>query len=271
MTSARLGKIASAAFVLLFVCATGARAASPRPEIGTTVIVKNQVMVEFEEEKRRLAKGSKVHQNETLETSTSASAEIQLLDDTKLAVGPSARIVLDKFIYDPNAAPGTIAINLSKGAFRFITGTSPSSAYEITTPTATLGVRGTVFDVFVADDGETAVLLHQGAVDVCSSPGSCRRHDQIGRFVHVSLQRVISVRLLWDGTFMRGRTILTAFPFVGKQLAIDSVRRLSHAALLGKAVRGKATDITTKSIPGTGGGKLPGGIDRALPKVRLPF
>ncbi len=137
------------------------------PEIGDTVAVKNEVTAEVGEDSRKLAKGAKVFQNEILVTSETASAEIQLLDKTKLAVGSSARIVLDKFIYDPSAAPGSISINLAKGAFRFITGKSPKTAYEIKTPTASMGVRGTVFDVFVADNGETVVLLHEGGVDVC--------------------------------------------------------------------------------------------------------
>ena len=108
------------------------------PEIGTTVLVKNQVTVELEAEKRRLERGNKVHQQEIVQTARAASAEIRLLDDTKLAVGPEARVVLDKFVYDAGAAPGSIAINLTKGAFRFISGTSPSAAYEIRTPTASM-------------------------------------------------------------------------------------------------------------------------------------
>src|SRR5262245_18110503 len=79
------------------------------PEIGDTVAVKSDVTAEMGEEKRKLAKGAKVHQDETLVTGEKASAEIELLDTTKLAVGPSARIVLDKFVYDAGAAPGSIS------------------------------------------------------------------------------------------------------------------------------------------------------------------
>src|SRR5262245_58446069 len=101
--------------------------ASTEPEIGTTVAVKNQGTIEAEAQKRKLEKGGKVHQQEIVETAKSASAEIRLLDDTKLAVGPSARLVLDKFVYDASAQPGSITVNLTKGAFRFITGKSTSS------------------------------------------------------------------------------------------------------------------------------------------------
>jgi hypothetical protein len=255
--------------MLLLMLVPAAGAAPSTPEIGTTVVVKNEVVVEFEQEKRKLRKGNKVHQNEIVETTNSATAEIRLLDETKLAVGPSARITLDKFVYDANATPGSIVVNLSKGAFRFITGSSPSAAYEIRTPTTSLGVRGTVFDVYVAGNGETAILLHEGALDVCPTPGSCRRHDSVGRFVHVNLQRLISAPQLWDGSFMKGLSVAVAFPFVGRTLAIDPVRRLRHSDLAVGALTGKTPRVIEKSIQG--GRNLPDAIGRTLPRPRLPF
>jgi hypothetical protein len=228
-------------------------AAAATPEVGDTVVVKNEVTAESGEGTRKLAKGAKVFQNEILATSKSARAEIEFLDKTKLAVGPSARIVLDKFVYDANAAPGSISVNLAKGAFRFITGASPKNAYEIKTPTASMGVRGTVFDVFVADDGETVVLLHEGGVDVCPTPGTCRRHDKVGHIVHVGLDRVISAPLRWDGTLMKGLGLATVFPFVGKRLAIDPVRRLTHATLRGGPAR-KVIEAPTRVIKKLGRG-----------------
>ena len=249
------------AIALLVPCAL----AAATPEIGDTVAVKSEVTAEMGEEKRKLAKGAKVHQDETLVTGAKASAEIQLLDTTKLAVGPSARIVLDKFVYDAGAAPGSISINLSKGAFRFITGSSPKTAYEIKTPTASMGVRGTVFDVYVADNGETVVLLHEGGVDVCSTGSKCRRHDKSGHIVKVGLDRIISEPLQWDGSILKGISVATAFPFVGKKLLIDPVRRLQPAGLL-------------KGVPGMKGGpgrilKSPVKPLRGLGKIRprLPF
>jgi FecR protein len=237
--------------------------ASTEPEIGTTVAVKNQVTIEAEAQKRKLEKGGKVHQQEIVETAKSASAEIRLLDDTKLAVGPSARLVLDKFVYDASAQPGSITVNLTKGAFRFITGKSTSSAYEIRTPTASMGVRGTVFDVYVAENGETAVLLHEGAVNVCPTPATCRLHNAIGQFVHVNLQGLASLPLRWDGSFMRGVALGSAFPFVGKTLAIDPVRRLRQADLLSPVNR--ATRGLTKPVE-----SIPRQFQKTIPKG-LPF
>ena len=214
-------------------------ASAAHPEVGSTVAVRNRVIAEMENEKRRLSKGAKVHQDELLITGARSSAEIRLLDETKLAVGPSARLVLDKFVYDAGAPPKSISLTLAKGAFRFISGASDKSAYEIKTPTASMGVRGTVFDVFVADNGESIVLLHEGSVEVCAGPLNCRRHDVIGKIVHIGLGGLLSEPANWSNALLRGIGVTRAFPFVGRRLAIDPVRRLTHSALR----RGRVDDV----------------------------
>ncbi len=237
--------------------------AAEAPEIGKTIAVKDKVTVEAGDVPRSLAKGQHVHQNEIVVTAKAASAEIELKDNTKLAVGPSARIVLDKFVYDASAEPGSISINMAKGAFRFITGDSAKSAYEIKTPTVSLAVRGTVFDVYVDGDGETVVLLHEGELDMCAAPGSCRRHNKAGHIVRVGVDRVITDPLLWSGSLMKGLAVGTVFPFVGRKLIIDPVRRLSRTSLVtgGKAVR------TITKTPG----RAVRGIGRTLRKFKPRF
>ena len=232
-------------------------ACAATPDVGKTIAVKNEVVLETPDSKQPLAKGEVVHQDEIIVTGDDASAEVELLDRTKLAAGANARIVLDKFIFDASASPGSISVNVSKGAFRFITGIAPKTSYEIKTPTASLGVRGTVFDVFVAENGETAVLLHEGGVDVCNTARSCQSLDKAGGILHVGLAGAFSTLFRWDGSIMKGIGVATAFPFVGRRLAIDPVRRLSPNALL----RGTGSIQRTITDPARQ-------IRRALP---LPF
>jgi len=49
---------------------------------------------------------------------------------------------LDKFVYDPNKSTGDVAIQATRGSFRFVTGSFGSETYKIKTPYGTLGVRG---------------------------------------------------------------------------------------------------------------------------------
>ena len=210
----------------------GPASAAPLVEIGRTVQVRNAVVAEYETDRRRLDRGDRVHQNEIVETSRASQAEIRLLDDTKLAVGPDSRLTLDTFVYNARANPGTTAVTMAKGAFRFISGNNPSSTYQVVTPAAAIGVRGTVFDLWVNRWGDTLALLHAGAIDVCPTPANCRYFDTIGGLIHVSAQGVISYPQRYQNRAMRDIPVETAFPFVGRPLAIDPTPRLRHAILL---------------------------------------
>src|SRR5262245_7813046 len=171
--------------LLLITFGSMSHAAEPR-NIGTAVEITNQVTAtEQKEAKRRLAKRDPVRELEVLETARNSNGEFILADDTKLALGPNARLALDKFVYDPNkTVGGQVTVNFAKGAFRFITGNSDKEAYEIKTPTASLGVRGTLFDGYVADNGAMVVLLHEGGVNVCTT--NCLLHNKPKQLVYVT-------------------------------------------------------------------------------------
>jgi len=97
----------------------------------------------------QLAPNSDVHANETVKTTSGGQAELQFVDNTKLSVGPMSTVRLDKFVYDPNKRTGAVVVNASRGAYRFITGVQDPKSYEIKTPYATLGVRGTILEVVI--------------------------------------------------------------------------------------------------------------------------
>ena len=59
-----------------------------------------------------------------------------------------------------------MAVNLAKGVFRFTTGALDKKAYTISTPTAAIGVRGTVLDIGV-QSALTRVTLREGRALLC--------------------------------------------------------------------------------------------------------
>ena len=200
--------------------------------IGVTVAVQLKVTGSLNEALRKLREGDGIHANEVVETAPEALGEFELNDKTKLALGPGSKLVLDKFVYDPNKGTARIALNLAKGAFRFMTGNSPKAAYQIKLPSASLTVRGTIFDAFVDARGEVALLLIEGAVEICAR-GTCKLHDEVGWFVHVGRSGRISGPSKWDGSFWPGASIQAAFPFVGRRLVIDQVLHFQYADLYG--------------------------------------
>jgi len=118
-------------------------------------------------EQRELFFDLPVHSNEAVMTGASASTALTFLDETRIQVGENSKVVLDKFIYDPDTQTGEVAINFSKGVFRFVTGNMQNKdGFSLKTPSATLVIRGTVFLVSVAGDGSTDVTVLEGQVEV---------------------------------------------------------------------------------------------------------
>jgi hypothetical protein len=123
---------------------------------------------------RRLATADEVRYQELISTERSSAAVIQFVDGTELAIGEQARVRLDEFVFDPGAA-GKLDLSLEFGALRFSTGSMAKPAYTISTPSATLAVRGTELDLAVDADGATYLVVRHGAVEIRGSNGESRQ------------------------------------------------------------------------------------------------
>lgn len=206
-----LRRMLSAAFALGLVTSPTKAAES----IGAAVVVVNQVTAAYNRDTRTLTQGGDVHQNELIEVATDASSELVLNDETKMALGPGAKLMLDKFVYDGEKTKGNIAVNLMKGAFRFVTGVATKPSYVVRVPQASITVRGTIFDVYVQDNGVSWLLLHEGAVTVCNERGKCRDLDEPGKLIRIN-DGDVGAPSRW--TNLKQKTNFDdAFPFVDKK------------------------------------------------------
>ncbi|WP_119301517.1 FecR family protein [Dongia deserti] len=152
--------------------------------IGTARVVVADVSAETAVANRRLATADEVRYQELIATQGSSAAVIQFVDETELAIGERARVRLDEFVFDPGAA-GVLDLTLEFGALRFSTGTMQKPAYKVSTPSATLAVRGTEFDLAVDDTGVTYLLVRHGAVEVLGNNGE-RKQVGAGQSLTVS-------------------------------------------------------------------------------------
>jgi hypothetical protein len=113
-----------------------------------------------------ILRGDEVYRDEGVRTGADGSAKLVLHDNTVVTVGPSSLVKLDRFVYAGEGQRGAIALNVLKGSLVFVTGNAEKHSYLITTPTAALGVRGTIFRV-EATASRTRVVLVEGALNVC--------------------------------------------------------------------------------------------------------
>jgi len=119
-------------------------------------------------------------------TGLESAARLVMADSTNLSLGPSASIKLDRTVFNDEHSYRDIAVRLTTGAFRFVTGHSEKTAYKITTPLATIGVRGTVLDILSQRD-KTTVVLQEGASRVCTLSFQCIELTQPGDTAIITL------------------------------------------------------------------------------------
>jgi hypothetical protein len=226
-------------------------------DIGRATAITTSVTSTMDSQSIVLKTGDEVFANQTVTTDSKGVGQFEFRDQTKLAIGPGSTIVLDNFVYNPKASGSKVVLNLTRGSFRFITGKANHDAYEITTPTATIGVRGTAFDVYVGDTGELAIAMLNGAVEVCPQRGACRLHNVIGRFLQMTVDGVFSLHDKWDSSLFNGVALKTALPFIADQhLLVPALRE--QTKIVASYVGGAATavDKTVKAL--------------TSPKLRLP-
>ena len=123
----------------LVALATASTVAKAQTGIGTTQSVKPDASSNVA---GALSPGSIVHANETLKTGSSGQAGLQFNDESNLSVGSSSQVRLDKFVYDPNKGTGGMAIEATRGTFRFSTGAQNKGEVKIKTPYGVIGTRG---------------------------------------------------------------------------------------------------------------------------------
>ena len=116
--------------------------------------------------------GTTYEQNDRIKTGRDGAAELEFLDGTSLTIGANSEIVLDKMIFDRNRAKNA-TVEVVRGTLRFVTGNSDHSAYQIKTPVATIGVRGTVIDVSL-DRDDMVFNTVEGVGVVCHGGTNCR-------------------------------------------------------------------------------------------------
>ena len=155
-----------------FVAATGS--AGAQPNIGAAAETKNEVSRQLAGAGGKLDVGDPVFRDEIVQTGADALAKLVFLDSTNLAIGPTSRVVLDRFVYASGESADSVTIRLSKGLFRFTTGNLDKRAYSIVTPTAAIGVRGTVLDI-ESRPVRTRVTLVEGRAVVCPLANAAQR------------------------------------------------------------------------------------------------
>lgn len=132
-------------------------------------------------QERVLRVGIDVVANERVTTKADDRAHLVFLDGTSLTVGPNSALVIDKFVYDPNVKKGEIGLKTAKGVFRLVGGNiSKTNEITVTTPSATIGIRGGIATVVVAENGHTTATFLYGTSMTVTGQGQTQTATRTG-------------------------------------------------------------------------------------------
>src|SRR5262245_58069550 len=88
--------------------------------------------------------GTLAHMNDELRTVAKARLQVSFRDSTQLNLGENATVVVDRFVYDPDAGAGEVVLKTGVAAFRMATGKiseMQNKKITVAAPFATIGVR----------------------------------------------------------------------------------------------------------------------------------
>jgi hypothetical protein len=126
---------------------------------GVVKTVKGAVQIERSGASSGAVIGSEVYSSDRIVTGPQSSVGITLRDTTQLSAGADTVLDLNKFAFNTTTHDGVLDASVKRGSLAVISGKLAKAnpdAVRFSTPTTTLGVRGTEFIIEVGDKGEGA-------------------------------------------------------------------------------------------------------------------
>jgi hypothetical protein len=167
----RLGAVLGLLLAARLAGVAGAEGAEP---VGRVNKVQNAAQVISASGPTSAVIGTEVRMKDELRTGPDARLQVTFRDNTVLTLGENARLIIDRYVYEPERGIGEATLNAAAGAFLFATGRMKSLKDKnilVSTPLATIGVRGTEFWGGPID-GQYGVFLIEGEITVTSQGGS---------------------------------------------------------------------------------------------------
>ena len=135
--------------------ATASPAQTPSDEpIGNVATLTGTVTVIRNKNSLPLKLRDDIYFNDAVQTSSNSTLGITFNDSTTFNLSANSKIVIDNYVYEEGGAKNAAVFDIAKGTVAFVAAAvAKTGDMTITTPTATLGIRGTTGLVEVPEDG----------------------------------------------------------------------------------------------------------------------
>lgn len=198
-------------FAALIAAAAMAFSSATWANAGKVLLVTGQAMVTTAEGVTRvLKKGDSVSQGDTISTARFSYANVEFTDKGRTLIGPNSEFAIEAYSHSKPASAGgprrrggsavgttesNAVFRLLRGGFRAVTGLigqANPQRYQVKTPVATIGIRGTDFIATVCDAdcelgpgsegkdpaGGTVAGVYDGGISVTNGDGKTENLDK---------------------------------------------------------------------------------------------
>jgi hypothetical protein len=147
-------------------------------------------------------------------------SNITFKDDTKVKITENSRLMIDDFVYDPKQSDaGKLALKVGMGTVRYASGqiakNNPQQV-NIKTPTASIAVRGTDFNMTVDEAGQSLVIL----VPSCRDGEKVKEYEleenmcKVGKIEVSTLAGVVTLDKAFEGTYITSASTMPSPPAI---------------------------------------------------------
>ena len=187
--------------------AASAAAPAPADPIGNVAALTGSATVIRNKNSMPLKLKDDIYLNDVLRTSADSALGVTFNDDTTFNLTANARITIDSFVYADGGKQNAALFDIAKGTVAFVAAAvARTGDMKISTPTATLGIRGTTGLVEVPE-GATAAGQNTVAIKLYPDPD--------GKVGHIEVNGRDGARL---GVLSQGATGFTIRPDLGRGL-----------------------------------------------------
>ncbi len=164
----RLFAAFAASLLALLLCASLALAAGEGPAGSVKSVTGEAQVLRAGAAPVSLKAGDRIFEKDVLTTGKGASLGLVLRDNSTLSLGPGSRLVVERFLFEPEKGALAQVLRLSRGSMAAVSGEivklNPSVA-KVETPIYSVGIRGTHFLLNMEPGFETAEEKAQAVVE----------------------------------------------------------------------------------------------------------
>ena len=160
-------------FILLILTILATNVRSSFASIGEVTLHKGSAVIDRKSGEKgiEVQKDLDVFSYDTVKTGD-GKVGIDFVDDTRVDITEHSKLLIDEFIYDPNTQTGALSLKATLGTVRYASGQIAKNSKQnvkISTPTATIAVRGTDFSMTIDELGSSTIIL----LPSCDGDGFC--------------------------------------------------------------------------------------------------